>query len=361
MKSVTIAFLASVVLPVLLLGVELKDQPVKKMRLAIMDFTSVDIEAEKYLRHTEKKSVTVKNSSLTDEDLANLPNAAVRVVKLGEVADRMEQNRVDRHETKKENDRDRERRDKLRQSLLGQASGRPIVIGADVLAACLLNKGDLFDIVDRKTIEESQMEISFGESGNVDSKQVVKVGQMTGASHLLYGIVQDFARDERVFSGYGVKNNNIEYRLTVLIRIIDIAHQSIVFSDEFTGRQKELITEFASHNNPTLAKDLMKDALQQATKAIYGKFTPVAIQLSPALTKPKVTIQPRGEEGDASFNPKDVEVYVDGLFKGNAPTVLELASGEHTIEMRLNGYKTTNMKLNVDGGESLNPRLIKEK
>jgi hypothetical protein len=55
------------------------------------------------------------------------------------------------------------------------------------------------------------------------------------------------------------------------------------------------------------------------------------------------------------------EIYVDGSFVGNSPAKLKLASGLHTVEVKLAGHKEFRRELNVGAGSDLTLRAVLEK
>ena len=65
----------------------------------------------------------------------------------------------------------------------------------------------------------------------------------------------------------------------------------------------------------------------------------------------------RGKLSIAS-NPAGAEIEIDGAFMGNAPAVLELEPGDHTVTLRKTGYRVWRRKMRISGGQArLNPAL----
>lgn len=52
-----------------------------------------------------------------------------------------------------------------------------------------------------------------------------------------------------------------------------------------------------------------------------------------------------------SSNPEGADIEIDGAFVGNAPSVLELQPGDHTVILKKNGYRNWERHLRVTGGE----------
>ena len=51
-------------------------------------------------------------------------------------------------------------------------------------------------------------------------------------------------------------------------------------------------------------------------------------------------------------NPEGAEIEVDGAFMGNAPAVLELEPGDHTITLRKEGYRLWQRKMRISSGQA---------
>lgn len=51
-------------------------------------------------------------------------------------------------------------------------------------------------------------------------------------------------------------------------------------------------------------------------------------------------------------NPAGAEIEVDGAFMGNAPAVLELEPGDHTVTLRKEGYRVWQRKMRISSGQA---------
>jgi hypothetical protein len=57
-------------------------------------------------------------------------------------------------------------------------------------------------------------------------------------------------------------------------------------------------------------------------------------------------------------NPSGADIEVDGNFVGNTPSTVDLPSGDHTVTVSKNGYKSWERKLKTNGGNvNLNVEL----
>jgi diacylglycerol kinase family enzyme len=59
-------------------------------------------------------------------------------------------------------------------------------------------------------------------------------------------------------------------------------------------------------------------------------------------------------------NPDGAEIEIDGEFRGDTPSTLEIAPGEHAIKVRKTGYKAWEKKLKLAGAITLNADLEAE-
>jgi hypothetical protein len=131
------------------------------MRMAVMDFTSVDIESDRYLRHTDRKSVVDHAPDITPEERAILSQEELKESAKASVQERIAARKEAAQRLRKQNEQAKLKKDTQRTQLLSSELGRVVILGADMLSVQLGNYGDIFEIVDRKTIDESVQELSF--------------------------------------------------------------------------------------------------------------------------------------------------------------------------------------------------------
>lgn len=80
-----------------------------------------------------------------------------------------------------------------------------------------------------------------------------------------------------------------------------------------------------------------------------------AVQM-PAASPPEPAIV------DFRTDPSGADIMLDGNFAGNTPSSLQVAPGRHTIELRLNGYRSFTRSIKIDEGShpSVSTTLEKE-
>lgn len=62
-------------------------------------------------------------------------------------------------------------------------------------------------------------------------------------------------------------------------------------------------------------------------------------------------VEQSGAKVAVSSTPTAADIEVDGAFVGNTPSSIELASGDHTIVVRKNGFQEWHRKIRVTGGD----------
>jgi len=282
------------------------------IKLAIMDFTTVDIEAQRYLQNYSESRASYSRQKLSVANRARYKNVKTEY-------------------------------------------GRQVIIGAELLTAELFKYPDDFEIIDRKRIEESLNELKFQSSDLVASDTARQIGQMTGATHLVYGIVNDFSVEKRAYSGYDIKTRQIVYSIDLVVKVVEVETNKVAFSDNVTNRIVEVKTKYASHENKALAKRLMKGALQKVAAHMDEYFTSNP-STAVRITLPEVSITPRNPEGKKIY----AEVEIDGEYVGNAPLKIKMKSGRHTIKITADGYKDWEKIVTIADKKVISPRLSKK-
>jgi PEGA domain len=70
----------------------------------------------------------------------------------------------------------------------------------------------------------------------------------------------------------------------------------------------------------------------------------------PAIAAPSSSPEMRGKI-QISSEPANADIEVDGAFVGNTPSMVQMASGTHSILVKKNGYKEWKRVINVSGGD----------
>lgn len=98
------------------------------------------------------------------------------------------------------------------------------------------------------------------------------------------------------------------------------------------------------------------------------EFIPVGVKTEVSKSKEEETTasaKPQIEAAKGILNvtstPPGADVNLDGEFVGNAPSVLKLAPGKHTITVKLSGYKDWTRDINVQSGSEVQLNATLEK
>lgn len=239
------------------------------MRIGVMDFTTVDMEAQKYL-HLEQKPLPASPaaSELSGEDRSSLAKEDQGYIRSIETEQHLREQRQNREQVHEQNRRLQDQNDELRDMLLGTRHGRAAVLGADMLATDLAQSDTSWTIIDRQSLNENVDALRNSHTDNPSAR----LAQQLGATHLVYGIVEDLDIKHTAYTGYGIQTLSNLYRLNVLVRMVEISTQKIVFSGEFSAQGKQTLSNNAAEVDTGIIKDLLRDTLKQATTAITTKM-----------------------------------------------------------------------------------------
>jgi len=99
---------------------------------------------------------------------------------------------------------------------------------------------------------------------------------------------------------------------------------------------------------------------------IYAAYMPGAPMTYPPtqpLSQPPAPMPPTGIAGqepasvDFASDPPGADILIDGYFKGNTPSTLQLPPGQHMIQLQLRGYRPYMVTISLDPGS--HPRISK--
>lgn len=296
-----------------------------KNSIAIMDFSTSDVESRKYLQHTDKPFLDSDEPVLSDSERAVLSQAELAELTKSQIAERIERSKAEREVVDQRNRIDRQEKEDHRARTVTSALGREIIQAPELMAAAL-SQYDLFDIVDRKTVEEGIGEIGFQNSGLVNNQSATQLGQMTGAGYLLYGVVSDYGREVSKSLAYNTPVKSTTHSIELTVKIVETGTNKMVFSTVSTNQIQE--TKTGSGYDSSLMRKLLRGAIDKSAASINDKFSKLVPQPVVTVAVPKVLLEPK----DASGQNINAEIEVDGSYAGNAPAEIELPSGNHTIK-----------------------------
>jgi hypothetical protein len=94
-------------------------------------------------------------------------------------------------------------------------------------------------------------------------------------------------------------------------------------------------------------EDMKPKEIQKAT-ALLGK--PGMDETAPS-QPPPVEVAKAGQKLLVESIPERADIEVDGNFRGNTPSAVELAAGDHIVVVSKNGYKSWQRKIKLGGGD----------
>lgn len=293
----------------------------QKIRILVLDFTDVSVRADKYLYY-KKKNVPVEDDEIVKpKDLANLNQYDVERYSRREIDDRFSQRDKARKEVDNENKRMEAKREVQRKQLLGNQTGRNILLGADTLASKLSQYSDFIDIIDRKEQDVLFQEQGEGMVGLIQNDQIVKLGKQLGITHLVRGIVSDFTPRQITTETYGGKVASVQYKVGLNISVIDIEKMSQVYSKVITEEDKQIYTQYASVKGGNIQGELLDKAISNAAEDILNYFT---VNLTINVKQPL----------DEEIQIENANILIDDAQYNNGEKV-RLLKGDHDISVEL--------------------------
>lgn len=238
-----------------------------KPRIAVFDFTTIDIQGRHLGDFTDRTVDVAPQNSLNSAELGTVDEVMLGYVKMIDAREERTRRAHDRARLDAENDRNLARQMELADRIL-KSPRRSVVIGSAYMEAALGNY-DSVEVVGRGEIEKAFRDMAARQAGALPLPEAVK---KSGATHVLYGTVADFHVESREFSGYGVNTQATVYSLDVVVKIVELASGRVVFAGTFTGNDREFKTEALRIVDSGRFSKLMKSAVAQAAQAIDRKF-----------------------------------------------------------------------------------------
>lgn len=246
----------------------------KLLRVCVLDFTTADlIGQERFLDVKSRKVEIPVSESLNSADRLSVNRRMQGLIRMIDACAVSEANAANLS-LQREDRRIEWAKALERYNTIVKGEARPVVLGREYLSACLGKRGDLFQIVDVSRMAAA-MEVLQAQP-DFPKDFMRKLAAETGATHLIYGSVSDLASRGREFKGYGIETKTTEYRLDVILKVVDLEKQLIVYSNVYTGEWKIPQRQGAAEFDSNLVSSLMKNALDQAAEELTGKFSSAA-------------------------------------------------------------------------------------
>ena len=324
-------------------------------KVCVLDFTSLDIQGQKRFLDQQNRPIEIPpQCTLNDADRSSINSVMQGFVRMIDAWDNTRTNTANRAVRVDDNRFDRAKALKLYNTVV-KGPSRPMVIGADYLAAYLGRHNDVFGC-----IEASQMEVAMRklqQAPDFPRDFMLRLARETGATHLIYGTVSDLRTRTNSFKGYGIETKTTNYQLDVIIKMVDLAAQHTVYSNVYTGSYREQRPISTAQFDNNIFQNLMTSALEQAAEDLYdvckpGRKNRVKVTPLPCA----VTVIP---SAGRFFKPDEAEIYADGALAGAGGSTFLLPAGRHVIEVRAPGYRSRSFEVDLTSDRSFNVKLEK--
>ena len=243
----------------------------KPLRICILDFTTADIVGQKRFLEVDSRRIEIPVSeSLNTADRLSINRRMQGFVRMIDANSVSEVNSANIGLQLEDRQIDWAKAFELYNTVV-KGETRPVVLGSDYLAACLGRRGDLFQIVDTPLVYAAMEKLQAQPDFPKDFMR--KLAAETGATHLIYGTVSDLTSRGREFKGYGIETKTTEYRLDVILKVVDLERQSVVHGNVYIGAWSAQQRPGAAEFDNNIFQSLMKAALEQAAEELTGKFS----------------------------------------------------------------------------------------
>ena len=251
-------------------------------KVCVLDFTTADIEGQKrFLDQSNKPIVIPPQSTLNDADRKSVNSVMQGFVRMIDAWDNTRTNTANRTAQTEDNAFTRAKALKLYDTVV-RGQSRPIVIGADYLAAYLGRHNDVFACIGKEEMASAMDKLR--QSPDFPQDFMLKLAKATSATHLVYGTVSDLRTRHKEFKGYGIETKTTVYELDVILKMVDLAAQHTVYSNVYTGSCREQRPVSTAQIDDNIFQSLMRSALEQAAEDLYDACKPGR--------KNKVTVTP---------------------------------------------------------------------
>ena len=324
-------------------------------KVCVLDFTTIDVEGQKRFLDQNNKPIDIPpQCTLNDEDRKSVHGVMQGFVRMIDAWSNKKT--ADSNRKAQENDNQFNRSKALEiYNQTTRGSARPVIIGAQYLAAYLNRRNDVFSCLDPSLMGAAMTKLQSAPDFPKDF--MLRLARETGATHLIYGTVSDLRTRTNSFKGYGIETKTTNYQLDIIIKMVDLVRQATVYSNVYTGnyREQRPISTVQFDNN--IFQNLMTSALEQAAEDLYDKCKPGRKNEISVTPMPySITVNP---SDGVLFNAATAEIYVDGNLAGSGGTALLIPAGKYRFEIKAQGYQTKSFDFVVNKDAVINVKLEK--
>lgn len=324
-------------------------------RVCVLDFTSPDIEGQKRFLDQGNRPVSIPmQCTLNDADRQSVNRVMQGFVRMIDAWSNRKTADANRFVQADDNRFSRTKALALYHTVV-KGPARPMVIGAEYLAAYLGRRNDVFTCVDSGLAAAAMNRLQNAPDFPKDF--MLRLARETGATHLIYGTVSDLRTRVNSFKGYGIQTKTTVYQLDVIVKMVDLIRQGTVYSNVYTGSYREQRPVSTTQIDHNIFQNLMTSALEQAAEDLYDKCKPgrknqIAVTPMPY----QVTVNP---SGGMFFKPASAEIRINGELAGTGGSAFLLPAGKYRLEIRAPGYKTKQLDIRISRDEVISVQLEK--
>lgn len=324
-------------------------------KVCVLDFTTVDMIGQNMLNTQNAQIVVPPQTTLTEEDRKSMNGVMQGFVRMIDAWDNTKSNDANRTAQISDNLFNREKALEL-YNLTVKGEARPVLIGAEYLAAYLGRRNDVFSCVDRQIVSAAMTKLQS--APDFPANFMLQLARETGATHLIYGTVSDIRKKQNSFKGYGIETKTVNFQLDVIIKMVDLAAQRTVYSNVYTGNYREQHPVSEAQLDKNIFQNLMTSALEQAAEDLYDQCRPGRKNTVSVTPIPfQLTVIP---SGGLFFSAANAKVSVDGTPVGSGRSTCLLVPGKHTVEVSAPGYRKTVTEINLSADQTINVMLEKQ-
>ncbi|MCI5779251.1 MAG: hypothetical protein MR051_05495 [Lentisphaeria bacterium] len=244
----------------------------RPFKVCVLDFSTPDIKGmERFLSLKNQPVVIPERNSLNAADHQTVSRVMQGFVRMIDARSGAATDRANRELQMDDNRFDRQKALELYHTTV-KGPARPTVIGAEYLSAFLSRHSDVFSCVPQEVVQAAMVKIAAEPDFPQDF--LLKLARATGATHLICGTVSDVRSKSNSFKGYGIETKTVNYQLDVIVKMVDLAAQSTVYGNVFTGTAREQSPVSTEQSDHDLFQSMMKSALEQAAGELYDACKP---------------------------------------------------------------------------------------
>ena len=245
----------------------------KPLRICVLDFTTADIIGQERFLNVESRMIEIPvPESLNTADRLSINRRMQGFVRMIDAYSVSEVNSANIDLQLEDRQIEWAKALELYNTVM-KGEARPVVLGSEYLAGYLGSRGDLFRIVDTSLMYAAMEKLQSQPDFPKDFLR--RLAAETGATHLVCGTVSDLTSRGKAFKGYGIETQTTEYRLDVILKVVDLEQQSTVLSNVYTGSWSVQQRPAAAEFDNNIFQSLMKSALEQAAEEMAEKFSSV--------------------------------------------------------------------------------------